>query len=347
MKSPLKVGVIGVGMWGRVHIQSVREDGRADVAWVCSRTAETVGAVREEFDIHRGTQDYRDVLADPEVDAIIISTPPHTHADIFVDALRAGKHVLLEKPMGTTREQVERIVAEAERHPKLVVLEASARFSRLGVKYVFVKELIASGKLGRVYFVHHRELKPTTYLEYNPKARWAVSRATAGGGPLLDWGTYDFSFHLGVLGDRYMLRDVRSFKINGLRTAFGGPDPDKVEQHGAAFLQFDDGLTYYYERGGGAYAELADETRIHGTRGGIRFSYLPWESNMVEYHSEDDDGNVQRQELTVDVSGHTDSPNTELVGHFMDCLEGKAEPVMSVQLAHRHLQMIWRILGDE
>lgn len=344
MSAQWRFGIIGVGMWGRVHLENVRESGRGEVTWVFSRTAETVNAVKEEYGVPRATQDYREMLEAEDVDAVIIATPPHTHADICVDALHAGKHVLLEKPMAADLEDAERIVREAGRHPDLVVLEASARFTRLGAKYAFVRRMIEDGKLGRPYFVHHVQLKPTTYTEYNPKAGWAEDRSKAGGGPMFDWSGYDFSFHLGVLGDTHELKEVRTFSVNGLRPDIGPGGPDEVEQHAAALLEFDGGLQYYYERGGGAYGEVESNTRIHGTRGGIRFDYLPWGSNTIEWYSENDEGKVVRRKLSVDTAGHPDDPNTELVAHFVDCLEGEADPAVSVGLAYRHMQMVWRIL---
>ncbi len=344
MADQWRLGIVGVGMWGRVHLESVREDGRAEVAWVCSRTERTVSTVKDDYDVRRATQDYRELLADRDVDAVIIATPPHIHADVLVDALRAGKHVLLEKPMAATLQDAERIVRETERHPDLVVLDASCRFTRLAPKYAFVRRMIENGSLGRVYFVHHVELKPTTYTEYNPKARWAASRAKAGGGQMFDWSGYDFSFHLGVLGDRHELQAVHSFAVNGLRPSIGTGGPDEVEQHSGTLLEFDGGLKYYYERAGGAYGEVPNDTRIHGTRGGVRFNYLPWGSDTIEWYAENDEGKVERRDLDVDVSGYSENHNTELVSHFVDCLEGEAEPAVSVPLAYRHMQMVWRIL---
>jgi len=61
--------------------------------------------------------------------------------------------------------------------------------------------MVESGELGQVYHVRHRHLMRSTFIEYNPRGSWAHSRKQAGGGPLFDWGSYDLSFHLGVLGD--------------------------------------------------------------------------------------------------------------------------------------------------
>jgi predicted dehydrogenase len=115
-----------------------------------------------------------------------------------------------------------------------------------------------------------------------------------------------------------------------------------VEQHGAAWMEFDTGLTYYYERGGGVHAESPNETRIYGTKGGLRFAFPSWDSNDIEYfHIENNEPVVET--LTVDMS---DAPEDSMVlaTHFLDCLDG-APPMMTVQLAAKHMDILFRILG--
>jgi predicted dehydrogenase len=217
MTKKFKIGVIGVGMYGQVHCQYFQESGRAEVTWACSASEATTKAAAERFGIPNATQDYRTMLKDPALEAVVITTPPDTHVPMAIEALRAGKHVLLEKPMTTTRRAMKRLLAEVVQHPNQVVLECSCRHTRLQPKFGFVKHLIDSGRLGRVYHIHHRHLIPTTFVEYNPKGAWAMDKSKAGGGPFFDWGVYDLSYHLGLLGDVPQLKSLRSFSINGLR----------------------------------------------------------------------------------------------------------------------------------
>ncbi len=341
-----QVGIIGSGMWGRVHIDSVREDGRGEVKWIASRTDATKDKVMEDCDIPQGTTDHQDILNDPDVDAVIIASPPKTHAPLFLESIQAGKHVILEKPMAISHEETEQIVAEAENHPELVMLEASCRFTRLQPKYDVVKKMIADGKLGDIYYVHHRELKPTTYLEYNPKATWTLMKSESGGGPTMDWGVYDLSFDMGVLGDNCVIEDVKSLAVNGLRSAHGGPNPEHIEQHCAALIEFANGVHLYYERGGGAYGSEPNFIRIHGTQGGLQLHYLPWSGNTMAFFHENESGKIVQEDIEVDMSGIPDNPNTGLIQHFMDCLDGTAEPIMPVAAAKQQWDIIARILAQ-
>lgn len=339
MHKPIQIGLIGGGMFGANHIESIRKDGRAEVRWVCDSHEPSLVMIQDQYEVVRGTTDYHKVLADEAVDAVIVVTPPFTHAEIATAVLRAGKHLLIEKPMAVNREEIETIIAEKKQHPELIALEGSGRHSRLQPKFDFVKSMVDSGKLGRVYHIHHNQLSPATFLDWNPKATWALDKKLAGGGPIFDWGEYDLSFHLGVLGDQPQLENVQAFHINDLRKS-----PGNVEQHAAAYLQFDNGLTYYYERGAGVHCEVGSETRIYGTEGGLKFSYLTWESPQIECYFEDRNGKAQKEILEADMRSHPENDNIPFVKHFIDCLEGKDMPRMPVELAAKHLDILLRIL---
>lgn len=332
-------------MWAKVHIDCIREEGRGEVTWVYSRTADTVRQVQGELGIPHGTTDHRELLRDPAVQAVIVSTPPFTHAALALDVLRAGKHLLLEKPMALTDADAAAIEAGAARHPELVALEASCRFSRVEPKHEFVRGLIAAGKIGDVYHVDFRDLKPTTYVEYNPRAEsWVARKEFAGGGPVMDWGEYDLGAILGVLGDRPQLKAARSFTKNGLRSAKAAGQGADVEQHGGAFLEFDGGLTMTYERGGGAFGSVPGLVRIHGTKGALFFSYYPWDQAEVRWFHEDAIGKIVEEVLPVPVPRRWENANTPVIAHFLDCIEGKARPIMPVALARKHLKMVLEIL---
>jgi predicted dehydrogenase len=115
-----------------------------------------------------------------------------------------------------------------------------------------------------------------------------------------------------------------------------------VEQHGAAWLEFDSALTYYYERGAGVHAETPNETRLHGTKGSLRFQFPTWGSNEVEFFYTED-GEPRKEILTIDMTGAPDD-SLGLTTHFLDCLDGKAEPLMTVQRAAKHMEILFKIL---
>ena len=336
------LGIIGAGMYGKVLMRCFVKDPRANVTWVNSASEATTKSVAEEFGVRKWTLDYRDILADPGVDAVVIASPPYVHAQQFVDSLAAGKHVLLEKPMAESIDSVRKIVEAAKQAQGQVMIDASCRHTRLTRKFQFIKAIIDSRKLGTIYHIHHNHLSRGTFIEYNPKGAWAMNKKLAGGGPIADVGVYDLSFHLGLLDDKPELMALRSFTRNDLRDMRALVEFSDVEQHGAAWLEFSGGLTYYYERGGGVHAETADETRIYGTEGGLRFQSRG-ESNQVELFNIMD-GQPHKEILTVDRTGEPED-SLALAIHFLDCLEG-AEPLMPITRAAKHMEILFRILTE-
>ena len=176
------IGIIGAGMYGKILMRAFQQDlRRAHITWVNSASEATTKSAAEEFGVEKWSTDYRDVLADPAVDAVIIATPPYVHAEQLEESLKAGKHVLLEKPIAESRESLQRIVKAVESAPSLKILEASCRHTRLGRKYDVIKKMIKEGKLGEVYHIHHNTLSRGSFIEYNPNGAWAMDKKLAGG----------------------------------------------------------------------------------------------------------------------------------------------------------------------
>ncbi|MBN2001655.1 Gfo/Idh/MocA family oxidoreductase [candidate division KSB1 bacterium] len=337
------IGIIGAGMVADFHIDSLKKDGRAQVTWIATKTERTCKEKLHKHAIVNGTTDYKEILNDKSVDAVIIAAPPYLHLEMFQAAVAAGKHVLLEKPAVPNREDLQKLLDLEAGISDLVIVECSCRHARLQPKFRLVKKLIENGSIGDVYHIHHNHLMRSTFIEYNPKGEWAMQKKLAGGGPFIDWGVYDLSFHLGVLNDVPQLQKVTSFTRNGLKVFKDRTVLSDIEEHGAAWMEFDTGLTYYYERGAGVHCEVANETRIYGTRGSLRFAFCTWDPPQIEHFYVDGGGMEKRAVIPVDMAGH-ENDNYQMAVHFIDCLEGKSEPAMTVPLAGKHLEIFFRIV---
>ena len=95
------------------------------------------------------TKEFRDLLNDSRIDAIAIATPVHTHYELALAALRAGKHVLVEKPLAQTSEQVRRLIEEAERRKLILMVDHTFLYTPAVQK---IRELIVEGALGDIYY---------------------------------------------------------------------------------------------------------------------------------------------------------------------------------------------------
>lgn len=338
-------GLLGAGMIAQHHIQSLQKSGRANVTWVAARRPEAVEKLRNDYAIANATVDYREMLADERLDAVIISTPPSTHLQMFNDVIKAGKHVLLEKPSAMSLKEVDEMIALKNQYPELVVCDASCRHSRLQPMFSFIKKFIEEGHLGEIYFIHHNSvaMQSRPGIEYHPTAKWFLDRNIAGGGPLFDWGVYDLSFHLGILNDAPELKKVNHvFLKSNLDQVDPGTDIYNVEEHFAASLSFSNGLDFYWERGGHANMEVPNETRIYGTRGGLKFQFLSWDQHDVNFYFVENEGRGKAANKTfqVDFSGQDDA--FELIQHFLDVMDGKSKPAMPLELSKKHLEIIFK-----
>jgi len=342
----LCIGIIGAGMIASSHTQSIIDDGRGEVKWICDMVEPLMKEKMEKFKIPNGTCDYKDILNDPEVDAVIICTPPFTHKRFMIEALEAGKHVLIEKPLSVSPSDLPEMIETASNYPNLIALEASARYSRLSPKFMHIKQMIKDGKLGEIYFIHHTNVAQQNRpgIEYNPGAHWFLDKSKAGGGPLFDWGEYDLAFHLGILESEPKLVKADVLRLNGLDKVPHGAPVFDIEEHSIAMMEFDNGLKYYYETAMNAHMETRCESRIYGTKGGIKVYYTPWESDELEFFYVDENGTGKSQKEIIKLNlENAPRQEFEIVRHFIDCCVDGATPLMPVSLVAKHLDILFKL----
>ncbi|MFO7668682.1 MAG: Gfo/Idh/MocA family oxidoreductase [Bacteroidales bacterium] len=342
-KRTYNIGVIGAGMIARVHLRNLQRTGRTHISWIAARNPDNLEWVRAAFNIPNKTGNYKDILNDPEVDLILITTPPVMHREMFIESVKAGKHVLLEKPMAISPEEIEEMLAFKVKYPQILAMECSGRHSRLTPKFRKVKEMIDSGALGEIYTIHHncigRQSRPG--IEYHPTAKWFLNKAVAGGGPLFDWGVYDLSFHLGILGDHHEVESIGSARLmSGLDDVDPGTDIYDVEEHFIVNMELSGGIRYYWERGGHANMETPNETRICGTRGGIKLGFNSWDDPWLIFYDLDQEGKARSQKIMLDYSAQDDG--YALSEHLIRVLDGDEPPVISMELARKHMEIIFR-----
>ena len=110
----LRIGVIGLGWFGEIQCEAIVGIPNLELAALCTRTPERLKAMATKFGVAKATRDYRDLLADPDIDAVSIVTMWDQHTEPAIDALAAGKHVFLEKPIASTVEDASKIIAASQ-----------------------------------------------------------------------------------------------------------------------------------------------------------------------------------------------------------------------------------------
>src|SRR5437667_8765588 len=149
MATHLRIGLIGAGANTRSrHIPGLKAIEDVEIVAVCNRRPGLTAAVAREFGIAKTYEHWQDLVADPDIDAVVIGTWPYLHCPITLAALEAGKHVLTEARMAMSAAEAHQMLAAARRHKNLVTQVVPSPYGLKGVD--FVADLIESGFLGEM-----------------------------------------------------------------------------------------------------------------------------------------------------------------------------------------------------
>lgn len=147
----LKVGVIGTGFIGPAHIEALRRTGLADVVALADINDEVAKAKAEELSIPTSYGNYKDMLANPNIDIVHVCTPNHLHFSMSKEAMEAGKHVVCEKPLAMNSEEAAELVKIAKQQGVVNAIHFNLRFYPV---MHHVKAMIESGELGEIFAVN-------------------------------------------------------------------------------------------------------------------------------------------------------------------------------------------------
>jgi predicted dehydrogenase len=192
----MKVAIIGCGtIANSAHIPAYMKNKEVEIKYFCDIIPERAKAAVEKYGCGIAVTDYKEILKDPEVTAVSVCTPNKEHAYISIDCLRAGKHVLCEKPAARTYAEALEMQKAAQETGKILNIGVVNRFNDSVNR---IKEYIYSGKLGEVFHVYvsfrsHRSI---------PGLGGAfTTKEIAGGGALIDWGVHFLDIVMYCCGD--------------------------------------------------------------------------------------------------------------------------------------------------
>jgi len=135
------VGVIGCGYWGPNLLRNFADNETAELRWMCDLDTKRLSAMGRRYPAAQTTTDYKSLLADPELDAVVIATPVWTHFTFAKDALEAGKHVLVEKPLTANVAEAEQLIELAERNGLTLMVDHTFVYNGAVRK---IKEIVQS-----------------------------------------------------------------------------------------------------------------------------------------------------------------------------------------------------------
>lgn len=276
MSKTLKVGLIGVGGIARVHVPGWEASEHAELVAGCDINAEILADWGQQNGVSRLTTDPADLFSDPDIDIIDICTPNMTHRALVVAALEAGKHVICEKPLAPTPEDVQAMIEARDRSGKLLMTAQHFRFHGASLA---MKAEIDTGTLGDVYHARSWMLRRSFLV---PTPTFTV-KANSGGGPCIDIGVHALDLTLWLMGNPQpvTVSGVARAEIAHLPGSFstwrgGTPieEPFDVEDFAAAMVRFDNGATLMLEMAWLLHHKTNVEDMqiwLYGNRGGCHW----------------------------------------------------------------------------
>lgn len=316
----VRIGVIGCGKISQVrHIPEYEANPNAQIVGLFDVNVERARALAAEHGC-RAYDTLEDLLADPKIDAVSVCTSNATHAESTIAALKAGKHVLCEKPMAITIEECEAMVAAAREAGLKLMIDQNQRFARAHVR---AKELLDAGKIGdvltfRTTFGHGG---PETWSVDPGTGSWFFDPKRAAMGAMADLGVHKTDLVQWLIGQRVVSATARVATL------------DKRDAEGN-LVGVDDNALVIYTMDGGAmgtmtaswtyYGPEDNSTVLYGTKGIMRIYADPAHSIEVDLKC----GETEYYDVEA-IQTNDNQTASGVIDAFVDCLECDVEPAVS------------------
>jgi predicted dehydrogenase len=269
----VRAGVIGLGWAGEQHIAGYAQLPGAELVAIAGLEEERGRELAERYKAPHFFADYEELIARDDIDAVSVAVPNHLHAPIGMAVLRAGKHLLCEKPLALNGDEAKMMVDAAEAAGKVIQVAFNRR--RRGDAQV-LKRYIDEGGLGRIYYAKAYWMRRSGIPGLGS---WFTSKQQAGGGPLIDLGIHVLDLALWMLGEP-AVRSVSAstYAEFGPRGRGGSPGSGKtgtsatyeVEDLATSFIRLEGGTTLLLEASWATYSSAGDDFGVilYGTEGG-------------------------------------------------------------------------------
>jgi predicted dehydrogenase len=315
--SKVKIGIVGSRFQADCIATAVRAmPEEAEVVAVASPTADNAEAFAQRHHIARAYADYREMLRDPAVEMISITAPNGLHARITIDAARAGKHVICEKPLCITLEEADAMI-DACAKASVLLLYAEELF--FAPKYVKAKQMADEGAFGRIHLVKQSE------KHSGPHSDWFWDVEQSGGGALMDLGCHGIAFCWWFLG-KPRVKSVYaqlSTQVHADRTL--GDD------EAITIIEFDNGAIGMVENSWNRPGGMDDSIEVFGAKGQTYADMLM--GNALPTYSEVGFGYAVEKAASTKgwtypvFEEHWNYGFPQEMRHFARCVRGKETPI--------------------
>ncbi len=290
----IRLGIIGCGVMGVRHLATAAASPLVEPFAVADRIRERAETAAKKSGVRKVYGDGRELVADRDVDAVIFTTPTANRDDLAIEALKAGKHVLVEKPVAMNAATVMRMI---EARGRRVAACCSGRFHA----YPSAKaaaDFVATGALGDLRVIHCRVYEPASGTPKSPAPAWRLSRSQNGGGILVNWGCYDLDFLLGICDWSVTPRTVlaRTWQVPPRSRPNVAPGSD-AEAHVIALIACDGGTAISYERGEYMPGPALSSWQIIGTHGSLDLHMVSRDGKVITHFDTTTEKGVAGREI--------------------------------------------------
>src|SRR5436190_17319310 len=264
MPDPLRIAFLGCGFITRVHSRNLKRLGPMIAASYASRDAAKAEAFKREFSGVSSYGDYASAMADPRIDAVVIAVPPAFHLDLTLQALAAGKHVLVEKPAFPTMADFHTAAAARDKAGRVVIVGENDHYKPLAVT---LRKLLARDTIGEMVFAQIT----TVALRLKRAGDWRNDEAMAGGDAFFEEGIH--WLHLAdSIGPRMVPDSCGGFRPAAAR---GGVAGDRRHK----------GMLVAFRYDNGAVGSVSYSREIPSLFRGLRLSKLSGRDGVITFES--------------------------------------------------------------
>jgi len=277
MTRKVKIAVIGTGRMGSVHTRNIaRLIPEADLVAVCDIRLEVAQTVADELGIRRVVQDYHELLADKDIEAILIATSTNTHAFIMKDVAAAGKHIFCEKPLALELDKIDEALEAVEKAGVKLQVGFNRRFDK---SFQQVHQIVASGEIGRPCILRITNRDPDFP---------AMEFMRVSGGMFLDMTIHDFDmarFQVGEVEEVYAtggvliepeLKEFGDIDTNVVTLKFANGAVGAIDNSRKAVYGYDQRLEVFCSNGTAMANNEAENTAVKGNPDGFHSAKPPY-----------------------------------------------------------------------
>lgn len=325
--SKLKIGVIGCGSIARLrHLPEYAANKEIEIVAVCDVIEARVKETAEKYEA-KAYSNYEDLLADGRIDAVSVCLPNYLHAPVSIAASNAGKHVLCEKPMATSREEAEQMIEAARNNNKKLMIGHNQRFVSSHEK---AKQLIKSGAVGKIYSFR------TAFGHGGPEGwsidgreSWFFNKEEAFIGAMGDLGVHKTDLIRYLLGEEVV--EVAGFVETNAKE---GTD---VDDNAVCVLKTESGAIGTLAASWAYTAESDNSTVIYGEKAILRLEDDPDYSLIVQYTN----GEVVKYELGAIQSNEAGGQHTShVIDHFVSAIMNDTDVAVPGEEGMKSLQVV-------